>query len=186
MTLVHCPADQAAIRYRFETEDDVAAREALLDDTMGPIRFKRSSERIREGRIPAIALVATDAEGALVGTVRLWHAKACGASGILMLGPLAVDPSVRGQRIGANLMDMAIAHAMALGYTAIVLVGDEAWYSRFGFRARHAHRLSMPGPFERHRMLGLPLVDGALDRAHGVLRASGPALSIDIGLVRAA
>lgn len=152
-----------------EGEGDAAAREGLLDAVMGPIRFQRSSERLREGRLPAIALVARR-EGEIVGTVRLWHARACGLSDALLLGPLAVASHEEGRGIGSDLMTRAIGMARDTGFRAILLVGDEAYYHRFGFRARHAQRLAMPGPFERHRMLGLPLEPGALDRAHGVLR----------------
>ncbi|MEQ8657384.1 MAG: N-acetyltransferase [Hyphomicrobiales bacterium] len=144
----------------------------LLDQSMGPIRFRRSSERLREGRCPALALVAIENE-MLIGTVRLWHAKARGLPDALMLGPLAVNESARGNGIGGALMVAAIAQARLYGHSAIVLVGDEPWYGRFGFRARHAHRLAMPGPFERHRLLGLPLTEQALERAHGVLRPAG-------------
>jgi predicted N-acetyltransferase YhbS len=31
----------------------------------------------------------------------------------------------------------------------------------------------MPGPYERHRLLALELVDGALEGVHGTLKASG-------------
>ncbi|RUY60168.1 N-acetyltransferase, partial [Mesorhizobium sp. M7A.F.Ca.CA.001.05.1.1] len=33
--------------------------------------------------------------------------------------------------------------------------------------------LAMPGPYERHRLLALELVEGALDGVHGTLRAAG-------------
>ena len=79
------------MRIRDELSHENTAREALLDATMGPIRFKRSSERLREGRLPALSLVAVDGNGALTGTVRLWHARACGLPHALMLGPLAVS-----------------------------------------------------------------------------------------------
>ena len=60
-----------------------------------------------------------------------------------------------------------------LGHGAVVLVGDAPYYSRFGFSAETAAALTMPGPFERHRLLALELAPGALDGASGLLRASG-------------
>ena len=158
-----------------ETAAHEAAREALLDRVMGPVRFRRSSERIREGRLPAegLALVALDACGNLVGTVRLWDARACGGADLLLLGPLAVDPACGGSGIGSALMRLAIARARDLGHDAIVLVGDAAYYERFGFAAHKARRLAMPGPFERHRLLGLELKPGSLERAHGTIRPDG-------------
>jgi predicted N-acetyltransferase YhbS len=187
MSYAHAEVGWAhAVSIRPEQPIDEGAREALLDAAMGPIRFKRSSERLREGRLPAIALSALQGcadSGKLVGTVRLWQARTCGLSHALMLGPLAVDQSVRSLGIGSALMQAAIAQARLEGHQAIVLVGDEPWYGQFGFRARHAHRLAMPGPFERHRLLGLPLEAGSLERAHGVLRPTGLPVSLPVSLV---
>ncbi len=61
-----------------ETPADVVAREALLDRAMGRDRRKKSSEKIRRGRVPAegLALVARDTAGHVIGTVRLWNVEA--------------------------------------------------------------------------------------------------------------
>lgn len=164
------------VTYSLETAADVFAREALLDRVFGANRFWKSSERIREGRLPAdgLSLVAHDEAGSLAGTVRLWHV-AAGHTGAdaLLLGPLAVDPAQQGAGIGGALMRLAIAHATELGHRAIVLVGDEPYYRRFGFSTRPTQGLAMPGPFERHRLLALELQPGALRGAEGVIRPTG-------------
>ena len=159
---------------------DVAAREALLDRAMGPMRKKKSSEKIRRNRLPAdgLALVARDDAGMLIGTVRLWHVDAgIGSDGrgvpALLLGPLAVEPGLSGKGVGGALMRAAIAEAAARGHGAILLVGDPEYYARFGFSADKAELLVMPGPFERRRFLGLELKGGHLEGAAGVLVASG-------------
>ncbi|RVB62723.1 N-acetyltransferase, partial [Mesorhizobium sp. M7A.F.Ca.CA.004.06.1.1] len=46
-------------------------------------------------------------------------------------------------------------------------------YARFGFSAEKTGSLAMPGPYERHRLLALELVEGALDGVHGTLKAAG-------------
>lgn len=153
-----------------ESPRDICAREALLDRVMGPERKKKASERLRVGQIPAVALVA-QMDGRLVGTVRTWTVKACGLGPAMLLGPLAVDQSLQGLGIGGALLRTAIKTACAQGASAIILAGDPDYYQRFGFTARAARRLSMPGPFERHRLLGLELHPGALARAHGVLKS---------------
>lgn len=58
-----------------ERPSDAPARAALLDRAMGPNRRRKSSERIRRGRMPAegLALVARDGEGSVIATVRLWN-----------------------------------------------------------------------------------------------------------------
>ena len=159
-----------------ETAADVAAREALLDDAMGPKRKAKSSEKLRRGRRPSegLAFVARDASSAVAGTVRLWDVTLGeGGPAALLLGPLAVDPSLKSAGIGSALMRHAIAEAARLGHAAILLVGDEPYYGRFGFSAARTGSLAMPGPYERHRLLALELVDGALDGVQGTLKAAG-------------
>lgn len=157
-----------------ETAADVAARDLLLDRAMGPRWRRKSSEKLRRGRLPAegLAFVARDAAGLVIGTVRLWNVRA-GQAEALLLGPLAVDPSMKSAGIGAALMRHAMAQAALLGHGAVLLVGDAPYYSRFGFTADRTGALAMPGPYEPHRFLALELKAGALDGAAGVLRPSG-------------
>ncbi|WP_246093836.1 MULTISPECIES: GNAT family N-acetyltransferase [Mesorhizobium] len=167
---------ESAIAVVAETATDIAAREALLDEAMGPKRRKKSSEKLRRGRRPSegLAFVARDASGGVAGTVRLWDVTLGeGGKAALLLGPLAVDPSLKNAGIGSALMRRAIAEAARLGHAAILLVGDAPFYGRFGFSASRTGSLAMPGPYERHRLLALELVDGALDGVHGTLKAAG-------------
>ena len=168
-----------------ETPADIVAREALLDRAMGPGRRRKSSEKLRRGRLPAegLAFCAKDADGRLVGTVRLWDVAfergtsptrgEVGSCTALLLGPLAVDPSLKSAGLGSTLMRHAISQAARLGHRAILLVGDAPYYARFGFTAERTDALSMPGPYEKHRFLALELVEGALEGARGVLRPTG-------------
>ena len=162
------------IEIREEHLSDVAGRERLLDACFGPSRFAKTSERLREGRLPArgLALTATR-RGRLVGTVRLWHVEAGPARPALLLGPLAVDPAIHGQGLGKVMMHAALGRAEALGHGAVLLVGDAPYYARFGFDGAVAQDLAMPGPFERPRFLGLELRPDALAGARGILRATG-------------
>jgi len=167
-----------------ENAGDVVARERLLDRVMGEARFRKSSEKLRRGRLPAegLALVARDADGHVIGTVRLWNVEAgVDADGnavpALLLGPLAVDCAHEGKGIGGALMRAAITEARGRGYGAVLLVGDPEYYERFGFFAGKARHLVMPGPFERRRFLALELKDGWLDGAAGILVASGTRLA---------
>jgi len=156
-----------------EAERDVAAREAMLDRAMGPGRRRKSSEKLRRGRLPSpgLAFVARNGAGQVVGSVRLWDV-AAGSKSLPPLGPLAVDTAVEGQGVGSALMRHAITRAKDLGHGAIVLVGDAPYYQRFGFSADKTGGLMMPGPVERHRLLGLELVEDCLETS-GLLVATG-------------
>jgi len=183
---LHPLADGSLLAIREERAGDVAAREALLDAALGQGRFAKSSERLREGRSPArgLALVAA-VNGKMAGTVRLWHVRTGDGRKALLLGPLAVDGEFRDLGIGGLLMREAIAHAAARGHGAIILVGDEAYYKRFGFDAALTCDLDMPGFVDRARFLALELKAGALDGASGMLAADGARIE-ESSLARAA
>ncbi len=168
--------DAAPFAIRSERASDVAAREALLDACFGANRSLRTSQRLRDGRAPAEGLAFSAVrKGRLVGTVRLWHVSA-GGKPALVLGPLAVDPSCRKLGVGAALMNHALSAAAARGHGAVILLGDAPYYARFGFSIAKTAELSLPGPFERERLLGLELRDGALDGAVGMIVPAGNAL----------
>jgi predicted N-acetyltransferase YhbS len=161
------------VTIRAEISSDVAPREALLNAGFGPARFRKTSEKLRAGRVPAFAFTAENDEGKVIGTVRLWNIIAGSAGPSLLLGPLAVDASAQGQGLGAAIMNHAIAAAKAEGHDSILLVGDAPYYNRFGFTQGLARDLHLPGPVERARFLGLELTEQALDGAEGLVAASG-------------
>jgi predicted N-acetyltransferase YhbS len=160
------------VTIRNETQADVSARNAVLDVAYGPARFKKPSERLRRGRLPALSLVAAVGRR-VIGTVRLWNVALDGHRPALVLGPLAVHPSCRSRGVGAALMEQAIRNARLTGHRAILLVGDAAYYERFGFSAEKTGGLALPGLAEQHRLLGLELAPGALDGVHGTIKATG-------------
>ena len=168
------------VTIRPELSSDFAAREALLNKAFGVKRFRKTSERLRAQRLPAegLAFSAVDAKGKLIGTVRLWDIIAGSAGPALLLGPLAVDASVRGKGLGSQLMTHVLSAAKVLGHEAVLLVGDAPYYGRFGFSESFTRSLHLPGPVERARFLGLELVEGALDGTEGLVAASGRALPL--------
>ena len=162
------------ISIRKDRPPDVAALEALLDQAFGKNRRRKSSQRLRDGRLPAEGLAFVAAEDTrIVGTARLWDIGCGNGEPALLLGPVAVAADCRNRGIGTALVRHAIAAARRLGHRAIILVGDAPYYGRFGFSADLTAPLRMPGPFERHRLLAIELVPGVLTGARGSLRATG-------------
>lgn len=174
---------------RHETRVDIPAREALLDACFGPSRFTKTCERLREGRLPADDLsLVVSRDGALAATIRLWSVAAGPGRPALLLGPIAVDPALQGLGLGAKLVREALTRAAGLGHRAVILVGDEPYYGRFGFTAAAVAGLWLPGPYERGRFLGLNLAGDGLKDARGLVSPTGarePSLDF-AALVRAA
>lgn len=155
---------------RQEKTSDVAAREALLDAAYGAVRFEKPSHRLRAGRpAPGLSFVAI-ADGQVVGTVQLWNVNAGPDRAALLLGPLAVSPEWQRRGIGSALMRHALRAATRRGHRAVLLVGDAAYYGRFGFSTDRTAALWLPGLGERQRLLGCELAPGALDGARGTIR----------------
>jgi len=160
------------VAIRQERRGDAVAREALLDVSYGPVRFTKTSERLREGRVPELAFVAVEANR-VVGTIRLWPVSAGRGRPALLLGPLAVDPSCRKRGIGSTLVQHALREAARRRHGAVLLVGDAPYYGRFGFSNEKTGALWLPGPYERHRLLACELKPGVLDGAQGLISACG-------------
>ncbi len=154
---------------RTEQPIDFEAIERLHERAFGPGRFARTASRLREGAPHLLDLSFTAMVGTLlVGSIRLTPVMA-GKEPALMLGPLAVEPAFESRGIGAALMGRALEAAKAKGHTLVLLVGDEPYYSRFGFKRIPPQDLQLPGPVNPARFLGLELEEGAMARARGLV-----------------
>ena len=112
-------------RIRPEQAEDASAVEALDTLVFGAGRFAKTAYRLREGVKPDARLCFVAEENRqLLGSVRFWPVM-IGAKRSLLLGPLAVQPPLRGQGIGIALMQKGIEEARLLGYDSVILVGDE-------------------------------------------------------------
>jgi predicted N-acetyltransferase YhbS len=153
-----------------ETANDAQAIERLHDRTFGPGRYVLSAYRLREHVDHLLDLSFTARIGTLlVGSVRQLPIL-IGETRALLLGPLTVEPPFRGRGVGRALLERAIKDAKAKGHRLILLVGDEVYYSRVGFKAVPKGRASMPGPVDYGRLLVAELVDGAFTGVSGAIR----------------
>ena len=153
-----------------ETANDTLAIERLHARTFGPGRFVLSAYRIREHVDHLLELSFTARIGTLmVGSVR--QLPVCiGDTKALLRGPLTVEPPFRSRGVGRALLDRALMDAKAQGHRLVLLVGDEAYYSRVGFKAISKGRATMPGPVDSKRLLVAELVDDAFADVSGVIR----------------
>jgi predicted N-acetyltransferase YhbS len=153
-----------------ETADDALAIERLYERTFGPGRFAKSAYRLRERMAHRPELSFTARIGTLlVGSVRLTPIR-IGATPALLLGPLTVEPPFRDRGLGYALIERALAEAKAKGHRLVVLVGDEPYYGKSGFKRIPKGRAAMPGPVDPARLLVCELVEGAFDGVSGPIR----------------
>jgi predicted N-acetyltransferase YhbS len=153
-----------------ETAEDAVPIERLHERTFGPGRYAKTAYRIREGGPHALALSFTARIGTLlVGSVRLTRIR-IGETPSLLLGPLTVEPPFRDRGIGLALIKRALEQAHAQGHKLVVLVGDEPYYARAGFKRIPHGRAVMPGPVDPERLLVAELVVGAFDGVSGPIR----------------
>ena len=153
-----------------ETLGDALAIERLHERTFGPGRYARSAFRIREGRGHVLDLSFTARIGTLlVGSIRLTPI-CIGETPALLLGPLTVEPPFRSRGVGSQLMARSLHEAKAKGYKLVVLVGDEPYYGKAGFRRIAKGLVKMPGPVDPARLLVNELEPGAFDGVEGLIR----------------
>jgi predicted N-acetyltransferase YhbS len=130
-----------------ERPEDGPAIDALLDRAFGPDRQSKISYRYRQAAAPLCDLsrvARADADGRLLGTIRYWPV-AIGGHAALLLGPIAVEPALKGRGIGVALMRDTLDAAAWSNAKRVVLVGDLDYYKRFGFVPASPHGLVMPG-----------------------------------------
>ncbi|WP_328460823.1 N-acetyltransferase [Actinoplanes sp. NBC_00393] len=98
--------------------------------------------RADEGWIPQLSLVALDGD-AVIGHVACTRAR-LGGEPALGLGPLSVHPDHQKRGVGSALVHAVLGGADALGEPIVVLLGNPAYYSRFGFRLAAEYGITPP------------------------------------------
>jgi predicted N-acetyltransferase YhbS len=153
-----------------EAKEDAAAIERLNERTFGPGRYAKSAYRLREQVTHRLDVSFTARIGTLlVGSVRLSPVR-IGEAKALLLGPLTVEPAFRERGVGQALIERALAEARDKGERLVILVGDEPYYGKCGFKRVPPGRAVMPGPVDPARLLVAELRDGAFDGVSGPVR----------------
>ncbi len=156
-----------------ERPTDAALIEPLLDKCFGAARFTKTAYKIREKISPfkELSFIVRE-ETELLATIRYWPLVVGKDTQALLLGPIAVEPSRQGQKIGVNLIRTSLAVAQELGHQIVILVGDPDYYGQFGFVNAGELGLEFPGPVEPHRFLAAELVAGSLVGVDGLIEGA--------------
>ncbi|VAV94418.1 hypothetical protein MNBD_ALPHA02-1824 [hydrothermal vent metagenome] len=154
-------------------QNNIQVTTNLLDQAFGPDRLQKTVYRLREGVAPVGELSFVGCyEGEQMASLQFWPVLIKNDEttyDAILLGPIAVAEDFRGQGYGLQLMAYGLDKAKALGYSRVILVGDEVYYQKVGFARALARNLKMPGPVDYDRLLAQELVSGAMDNVKGMI-----------------
>jgi len=152
---------------------------ALQAEIFGPGRFARTAYRIREGLAgPSPHCRALWQGDQLAGSVTLTEVFIGGDRGHWLLGPLAVRPVDANKGLGRQLVGAALKSISAQetqraqSIATVILVGDLAYYERFGFEQTPPGQIILPGPVDPSRLLIWRGSDGTRKLPAGLVRAA--------------
>lgn len=158
------------------------AIERLLDVAFGADRRGRTAYLIRKGMrwLPELSFAMVDGDD-LIGSLQSWPVALTHEDGtqtpLIMVGPVAIAPSLQRAGHGRVLMDTVVAAARGQRSDPLMMIGDPEYYGRFwGFSAEGTSGWDCPGPFEPRRLLALPN-NGHVIGGKGML---GPRIAVSV------
>ena len=155
-----------------ETPGDEEAIARLNERVFGPGRFARTAYRVRETTAADLSLSFVARVGPLLVGANAMTPILIGEAPAYLLGPLIVEPVFRSRGIGEALVNASLEAARAAGARLAILVGDEPYYGRMGFKPTPPGRIVLPGPVDPARLLHCELAAGALEAVRGKVRGA--------------
>lgn len=153
---------------RDELPGDAPTIRAVIAEAFKPVPYSRQTEvaiydGLRDAGAATVSLVAEE-DGEVVGQIVLSPVTIGGEHGDwLGAGPVAVRPDRQGRGIGGALVEAALDRARRMGAPGCVLVGDPAFYGRFGFAAQDGlTHDAVPDPFVQAISFGPPVPKGRI------------------------
>lgn len=155
------------VAIRQERPEDAVEIERLLKLGFAASHSRRNIWSLRAGApVATLCLVAEDADnpGALLGSIRYWPITIAGEPSLL-LGPLAVDPALRGQGIGRQLVLESLERARSEeGWHWCFVSGERDYYPKLGFSKLQQADLDLPAPIEEERLHLIAVSGNSLDQ----------------------
>ncbi|WP_127957889.1 GNAT family N-acetyltransferase [Serratia microhaemolytica] len=160
---------------RVEIPVDAPGIDALLRSAFASSAEAELVQQLREEGLLTLGIVATDDEGQVVGYAAFSPVEVAGEDRLWVgLAPIAVDQRLRGQGLGQQLIYEGLDALNEFSYAAVVVLGDAAYYQRFGFQLATQHHLHCRWPGTEQAFLVYPLAENALDNLQGLVEYSAP------------
>ncbi|MGL4331909.1 MAG: GNAT family N-acetyltransferase [Bacteroidales bacterium] len=161
---------------RKETPDDYAiiseiVESAFRNEPHSDHQEQYLIERLRRAPefLEDLALVATTAEGRVIGYILLTPITIGGVHPTLALAPVAVDPHYQHMGVGSVLVNSSHAKAKELGFESVILLGHPEYYPRFGYKELSPFGITMPFDVPDEYCMGIELSKGALSDKQGTI-----------------
>ncbi|MCA4824504.1 GNAT family N-acetyltransferase [Serratia rhizosphaerae] len=160
---------------RVEIPVDAAGIDALLRSAFGRDDEADLVRQLREDGLLTLGVVATDDEGGVVGYAAFSPVDVEGEDRQWVgLAPLAVEERLRRQGLGEKLVYEGLDALNEFSYAAVVVLGEPAYYSRFGFKLAAEFGLSCRWPGCEQAFQVYPLAQDALDGVNGAVEYAAP------------
>lgn len=131
--------------------------------------------------IPELDMVVAD-EGRVIGHIAYTRAalKRPGKDdmAVITFGPVSVQPDRQGQGVGSLLIRHTLDLAATLGHQAVIILGDPAFYARFGFMPAEQYGIGTARRMYLDSLLALELVPGSLTGKEGSTFHEDPAFDM--------
>ena len=164
------PSQLDSIIIAATSETDLAALGKLHEVIFGPGRFAKTAYRVREGQPPISAFCHTaKLDEQLIASVTFTRICIGAKPDAVMLGPLAVSPAYANLGIGRKLITTGLETVRTRGIRLVLLVGEPAYYVRFGFAQVAQGQIRLPGPADPARILACALDEAALSDYQGLV-----------------
>ena len=165
------------INIRLENEKDYEKVENLTREAFWDIYQPGCDEHLLAHKlrkvpafIPELDFVA-ELDGQIVGNIMYSKAKVGSTNGaeldVITFGPLSVLPEYQKNGIGVKLVKHTLALARELGYKAVLIFGNPAYYHRFGFINAEKYHITTADGQNFDAFMALELYTGALAEALG-------------------
>ncbi|CNG27501.1 MULTISPECIES: GNAT family N-acetyltransferase [Yersinia] len=160
---------------RVEIPVDAPGIDALLRQAFKGDDEAELVQQLREDGLLTLGIVATDDEGGVVGYAAFSPVDVGGEDRQwVALAPLAVEEGLRRQGLAEKLVYEGLDSLNEFGYAAVVVLGDPAYYQRFGFVPAARHQLTCRWPDTEEAFQVYALAEDALTDADGEVVFSAP------------
>ena len=155
-----------------ETSEHADSRSLLVKHCFGEPNLARAAHRLRENTSPAAcySLVAIDRHRALQGSVRFYPLLLPDGQEVLMLGPLVINPQLRGLGIGSSLVKNSLQLLQKDYLKGVVVIGDPGYFAHLGFQVHPCLGLDPDGEIAPLALMGIEWQASFLSQQRGILR----------------